>query len=66
VARGHERDELRAVERLADVQGLLAGDAEDELDALVLEAADEAAGAEAGAVAACSPGVCRCSPMVRF
>ncbi len=39
--RGNEGDELRAVERLADVERLLAGDAEDELDALVLETFDE-------------------------
>ena len=44
VPRGHEGDELRAVERLAEVERLLAGDAEDELDALVLQAVDEEVG----------------------
>ena len=44
VPRGHEGDELRAVERLAQVQRLLAGDAEHELDPLVLQAVDEEVG----------------------
>ena len=43
VADGHEGDR-RAVERLAQVQRLLAGDAEDVLDALGLEALDEHVG----------------------
>ena len=51
VPRGHEGDELRAVERLADVQRLLAGDAEDELHALVLETVDEEVGGGALGIA---------------
>ena len=51
VAGRHEGDELRAVEGLAEVERLLAGDAEDELDALVLEAVDEELGGDARRVA---------------
>ena len=41
VARRDERDALGAVEGLVEVEGLLAGDAEDVLDALALETLDE-------------------------
>ena len=47
----HEDDQLGTVERLAEVERLLAGDAEDELDALVLEAVDEELGGDARLVA---------------
>ena len=46
VAGGHEGDLRGAVERLVEVERLLAGDAEDVLDALVLEAGDELVGGD--------------------